>query len=178
MYSWLLYSLRVVLRCQWERLIDKGACCCKWQPEFCLSFDPSCVLISTQPWWHMCTPVKGTHTKFNEIMFVFDVHTVALLEKTEFPLSSSGQLQILSCLGVGLCINIPFSVLGFCLSWTYVVLCMQPSLLRVHTCNSLVVRHMLFPWSFLPPLANLIFLFSPPHGFLSFEGWICQRHHI
>lgn len=64
---------------------------------------------------------------------VVDMPSDTPLKKANFPSPSKYQLQIVAWLWMGLCVHFLVSVLGFCLVWTCVGLCMyQP--LRVHMC--------------------------------------------
>lgn len=78
--------------------------------------------------------------------------------------SSKHQLQIASCLSMGLWAHFHFSVLGFCLVWTCADLYMLSLSLWVHVYISLVLSgKTLFPWRHLPPLTFTIFLPLLPH---------------
>lgn len=72
------------------------------------------------------------------------IPTVTSLEKTQH-----GQLQIVSWLGLGLCVCLPLSVLEFCMSWTCTI--------------CVVIVH-------LPPLSLRVFLPPLSHRSLSPEG--------
>lgn len=71
-----------------------------------------------------------------------------------------------SLAGAGLCIHLPFSVLGFCLVAAVRVLCVRSRCLCVHMCTRAVVSEALFLRIRLPPT---VFQPSLQHRSLSLE---------
>lgn len=65
---------------------------------------------------------------------VAQIPSEASLEETDFPLVNSYQLQIVSWLGVGACVNFPFSLLGPGLARTWQVLGLLQSLSSYESC--------------------------------------------
>lgn len=100
------------------------------------------------------------------------VPSVAPLEKTDFPLSISFQLQVASWLGVGPYIHSPFLYWNFCVVSIVCtgLMCSITISVSLHMYQFCYVWKVVFPWHHPPSIALIIFLPPLCHRSLTLEG--------